>query len=145
MEDRLHQPYRMSLIQGMEELIPQAKALGALNFSATLYHSMALPEQHWPLLHRLSTPQSCCPIRGNTGAFGKSNVSIAQFVQKNVHDEEAEMVLITENVLEKDFRMITRNQHRMYPHFNAFFCIVPRYTQQLNSIQLQRPHSLHLL
>ena len=38
------------------------------------------------------------------GAFGKSNVSIAQFVQKNVHDEEAEMVLITENVLEKDFR-----------------------------------------
>ena len=31
MEDRLHQPYRMSLIQGMEELIPQPKALGALN------------------------------------------------------------------------------------------------------------------
>ena len=31
-------------------------------------------------------------------------MSIAQFVQKNVHDEEAEMVLITENVLEKDFR-----------------------------------------
>ena len=37
-------------------------------------------------------------------AFGKSNVSIAQFVQKNVQGEEAEMVLITENVLEKDFR-----------------------------------------
>ena len=31
MEDKLHQPYRMSLITGMEELIPQAKALGALN------------------------------------------------------------------------------------------------------------------
>lgn len=31
MEDRLHQPYRMPLIIGMEELIPQAKALGALN------------------------------------------------------------------------------------------------------------------
>lgn len=31
MEDRLHQPYRMSLITGMEELIPAAKALGALN------------------------------------------------------------------------------------------------------------------
>lgn len=28
MEDRLHQPYRMPLITGMEELIPQAKALG---------------------------------------------------------------------------------------------------------------------
>lgn len=31
MEDRLHQPYRMSLIVGMEEIIPAAKALGALN------------------------------------------------------------------------------------------------------------------
>lgn len=31
MEDRLHQPYRMPLITGMEELIPQAKALGALS------------------------------------------------------------------------------------------------------------------
>ena len=31
MNDRLHQPYRMPLITGMEELIPQAKALGALN------------------------------------------------------------------------------------------------------------------
>ena len=31
MEDRLHQPYRMSLIKGMEEIIPAAKALGALN------------------------------------------------------------------------------------------------------------------
>lgn len=31
MEDKLHQPYRMPLIVGMEELIPQAKALGALN------------------------------------------------------------------------------------------------------------------
>lgn len=31
MEDRLHQPYRMPLITGMEELIPVAKALGALN------------------------------------------------------------------------------------------------------------------
>lgn len=31
MDDRLHQPYRMPLIKGMEELIPQAKALGALN------------------------------------------------------------------------------------------------------------------
>jgi homoserine dehydrogenase len=38
------------------------------------------------------------------GAFGKRNVSIAQFVQKNAQNEEAEMVLITENVLEKDFR-----------------------------------------
>ena len=31
MEDRLHQPYRMQLITGMEEIIPAAKALGALN------------------------------------------------------------------------------------------------------------------
>lgn len=31
MEDKLHQPYRMSLIKGMEEIIPQAKKLGALN------------------------------------------------------------------------------------------------------------------
>jgi homoserine kinase len=31
MDDKLHQPYRMPLIKGMEELIPQAKALGALN------------------------------------------------------------------------------------------------------------------
>lgn len=31
MNDRLHQPYRMSLIKGMEEIIPAAKALGALN------------------------------------------------------------------------------------------------------------------
>ena len=31
MEDKLHQPYRMPLITGMEELIPQAKALSALN------------------------------------------------------------------------------------------------------------------
>ena len=38
------------------------------------------------------------------GAFGKSNVSIAQFIRKNAQDEDAEMVLITENVLEKDFR-----------------------------------------
>lgn len=38
------------------------------------------------------------------GVFGESNVSIAQFVQKNVQGEEAELVLITENVLEKDFR-----------------------------------------
>ena len=31
MEDRLHQPYRMPLILGMEEIIPKAKELGALN------------------------------------------------------------------------------------------------------------------
>jgi len=31
MGDRLHQPYRMPLIIGMEALIPQAKALGALH------------------------------------------------------------------------------------------------------------------
>ncbi len=30
MEDRLHQPYRQPLIKGMEEVIPEAKALGAL-------------------------------------------------------------------------------------------------------------------
>jgi homoserine dehydrogenase len=39
-----------------------------------------------------------------SGVFGENNVSIAQFIQKNAMDEEAEMVLITENVLEKDFR-----------------------------------------
>ena len=38
------------------------------------------------------------------GVFGACNVSIAQFVQKNVQEEDAEMVLITENVREKDFR-----------------------------------------
>ena len=38
------------------------------------------------------------------GVFGKNNVSIAQFIQKNVQEEKAEMVLITENVLEKNFR-----------------------------------------
>jgi homoserine dehydrogenase len=37
-------------------------------------------------------------------AFGMCNVSIAQFVQKNVQDDVAEMVLITENVLESDFQ-----------------------------------------
>ena len=31
MNDKLHQPYRMSLIKGMDEIVPQAKALGALN------------------------------------------------------------------------------------------------------------------
>ena len=31
MNDKLHQPYRMSLIKGMDEIIPAAKALGALN------------------------------------------------------------------------------------------------------------------
>lgn len=31
MNDCLHQPYRMPLIKGMEELVPAAKALGALN------------------------------------------------------------------------------------------------------------------
>lgn len=31
MNDKLHQPYRMTLIKGMEEIIPAAKALGALN------------------------------------------------------------------------------------------------------------------
>lgn len=39
-----------------------------------------------------------------SGVFGENNVSIAQFIQKNAMDEEAEMVLITEHVLEKDFR-----------------------------------------
>ena len=38
------------------------------------------------------------------GAFGENNVSIAQFVQKNVQNEDAELVLITEDVLEKDFK-----------------------------------------
>ena len=37
-------------------------------------------------------------------AFGMCNVSIAQLVQKNVQDDVAEMVLITENVLESDFQ-----------------------------------------
>ncbi len=31
MDDKLHQPYRMPLIKGMDEIIPAAKALGALN------------------------------------------------------------------------------------------------------------------
>ena len=31
MEDKLHQPYRMQLIKGMDEIIPKAKELGALN------------------------------------------------------------------------------------------------------------------
>lgn len=31
MNDKLHQPYRMSLIKGMDEIIPAAKSLGALN------------------------------------------------------------------------------------------------------------------
>ena len=31
MNDKLHQPYRMSLIKGMDEIVPAAKALGALN------------------------------------------------------------------------------------------------------------------
>ena len=31
MNDKLHQPYRMSLIKGMNEIIPAAKSLGALN------------------------------------------------------------------------------------------------------------------
>lgn len=39
-----------------------------------------------------------------SGVFGEKNVSIAQFIQKNAVDEEAELVLITENVVEKNFR-----------------------------------------
>lgn len=39
-----------------------------------------------------------------SGAFGENNVSIAQFIQKNAQNEEAEMVLITEDVLEKNFK-----------------------------------------
>lgn len=39
-----------------------------------------------------------------SGAFGENNVSIAQFIQKNAQNEDAEMVLITEDVLEKDFK-----------------------------------------
>ncbi|MBR6756679.1 MAG: homoserine dehydrogenase [Peptococcaceae bacterium] len=35
--------------------------------------------------------------------FGDHNVSIAQFIQRNAEEYQAEMVLITENVLEKDF------------------------------------------
>ncbi|MBO5115822.1 MAG: homoserine kinase, partial [Peptococcaceae bacterium] len=31
MNDKLHQPYRMPLIKGMDEIVPAAKALGALN------------------------------------------------------------------------------------------------------------------
>lgn len=31
MEDKLHQPYRMELITGMDEIIPKAKKMGALN------------------------------------------------------------------------------------------------------------------
>lgn len=36
--------------------------------------------------------------------FGDNHVSIAQFIQRNVKNGEAEMVLITENVMEKDFK-----------------------------------------
>lgn len=35
--------------------------------------------------------------------FGDHNVSIAQFIQRHAQEHQAEMVLITENVLEKDF------------------------------------------
>ena len=35
--------------------------------------------------------------------FGDHNVSIAQFIQRHAQEYQAEMVLITENVLEKDF------------------------------------------
>lgn len=41
--------------------------------------------------------------------FGDYHVSIAQFIQRNVQDNDAEMVIITENVLEKDFNAAVKH------------------------------------
>ncbi len=53
---------------------------------------------------RLQTVNRPGVLANIAGAFGENNVSIAQFVQKNVHPEEAELVMITEKVQEKYFR-----------------------------------------
>ena len=53
---------------------------------------------------RMQTQNRPGVLAAISGVFGEKNVSIAQFIQKNAVDEEAELVLITENVVEKNFR-----------------------------------------